>query len=183
MDLVNLYGWLIALLMFLHTPFTHIQSFCWLGLLWLLCIVARFGRWSVSMPAGRKANTKCPILFATECELKSLQAIWTERCEEEPCRKEHHTFQSSQGCKKNQKSCKMVCRAQFVKISERRVRKVRKTLRAAWEWTVRKKVIDLDAWRKKTVKFMTAPPRDSIDSSFIRLSKQLNLSLSYWVSR
>lgn len=40
------------------------------------------------MPAGGKANTKCPILFATECELKSLQAIWTERCEEVPCRQQ-----------------------------------------------------------------------------------------------
>lgn len=42
------------------------------------------GQQSLSMPAGRKANFVCPILFATECELKSL-ASWTRRCEEKPC--------------------------------------------------------------------------------------------------
>lgn len=58
------------------------------------------------MPAGRKANTECPILFATECELKSLQAIWTERCEEEPCQQQQKPhFTKFTGLQKKKITC------------------------------------------------------------------------------
>lgn len=126
----------------LHTPFTHMK-FCQLGLLWLLCIVVRIGRWSVSMPAGRKANTECPILFATECELKSLQAIWTERCEEEP-RWQQQTPHSPKftGLQKIMHPVKNSLSGRLCKkISGRWVWKVRKTARAVWEQTMRKRSV------------------------------------------
>lgn len=72
-----------SVLYILHTPLS-LAKLCWRGLLWFSSIVVRFGRWSVSVPAGWGANRECPILFATECELKSLRAIWMEKCEEEP---------------------------------------------------------------------------------------------------
>lgn len=53
----------------------------------------------------------------------------------------HHTFQSSWACekKKSHASRKIVCQADFVKIKERWVLKVKITVRAVWEQAMRKR--------------------------------------------
>lgn len=98
--------------------------FCTLGLLinfvgWLCCGYCALSSGLVGglypCQLEGEANTECPILFATECELKSLQAIWTERCEEEPCRQQQTPrFPKFTGRQKNHATRKIVCQ-DFVK--------------------------------------------------------------------
>lgn len=51
------------------------------------------------------------------------------------------TLSKVHGAAKNHASCKIVCQANFVKISERGGRKVRKTVRVVWEQTMTKRSV------------------------------------------